>query len=186
LWNSYSRFPPRFPEYATQCVGAMTNDLLRIIEGGDSVSLRRALDASVLSGRELNTALQAAVRRGLPELIRVLVEHGADVRCRDEQTTWSLVHTAVEHRQLAAIQELVQSGVDVNTEDGQGWTPLHLAVDVEADAAEQKAVAPDTRSIRLLLELGADPKHVNKEGETAIDKAEAWNQPDLVAVLRRA
>jgi len=97
----------------------------------------------------------------------MLVGKGAKVDWRHESTGWTLLHTAVEHGMASSIRELVQLGADINAADLEGATPLHLAIDVEADAVEQKGREPDWNIVELLLGLGADTAIQDKHGKTA-------------------
>ena len=62
---------------------------------------------------------------------------------------------------------MVRLGANVDVSDATGATPLHLACDLEADAVEQTGREPDSSSVELLLELGADPSIKDNEGKTA-------------------
>jgi len=62
---------------------------------------------------------------------------------------------------LAAVKYLVEElGVDVTARDHEGSTAIHHA-----------AARGDTEMIRYLVSKGADPKAVNREGQTTIDMA---------------
>jgi ankyrin repeat protein len=62
---------------------------------------------------------------------------------------------------LAAVKYMVEElGLDVNVRDHEGNTALHHA-----------ASRGDNEMIRYLVEKGADPKAVNREGQTTVDMA---------------
>ncbi|KAI9254536.1 ankyrin repeat-containing domain protein [Phascolomyces articulosus] len=103
--------------------------------------------------------------------------------------------------QLDRVQELIESGVDVNSHDEYGYTALHAAVsynqkeileyllekggNVNIEDFEKDTplyVAETVEMARFLLDKGADPKHKNAEGVTPAQNAheEGW-QP--VALL---
>ncbi len=95
---------------------------------------------------EMRPSLHAASMTGQLEIVRSLLESGADVNERDKDFGTSLLSASQEGR-LEVVQLLIEFGADVNTPDRIGWTPLQIAsrhghIDV----------------IRLLLNHGA---HVN-------------------------
>lgn len=96
----------------------------------------------------------------------------------------SALHLAVEYYQPEIIELLCACGADANTKKPGGWTPLHLAVDIEADSAHQEGRAPSTRLIRLLLEAGADPTIEDEQGMTAGDLAVEWQHAGASELLR--
>jgi uncharacterized protein len=79
---------------------------------------------------------------------------------------------------LAAVKYLVEEiGADVNARDHEGNTVIHHA-----------ASRGDTEMIRYLVERGADPKAVNREGQTTVDMANGPVQrvqpwPDTIKYL---
>jgi len=80
--------------------------------------------------------------------------------------------------QLAAVKYLVElAGADVNARDHEGNTAMHHA-----------AARGDTEMLKYLVSKGADPKAVNREGQTTIDMANGPVQrtqpyPDTIAYL---
>jgi ankyrin repeat protein len=79
---------------------------------------------------------------------------------------------------FAAVKYLVEEvGADVNGRDHEGNTAIHHA-----------AARGDTEMIRYLVEKGADPKAVNREGRTTVDMANGPVQrvqpwPDTIKYL---
>ena len=69
------------------------------------------------------------------------------------------------------------AGADINARDHEGNTAMHHA-----------ASRGDTEMIKYLVSKGADPKAVNREGQTTIDMANGPVQrispwPDTIAYL---
>ena len=64
---------------------------------------------------------------------------------------------------------LLHAGCDVNSLNTQGNTPLHLAVTF-VPGPEQEEILKEM--LELLLDLGADTKLVNKNGQTVMDCCE--------------
>jgi len=71
--------------------------------------------------------IHCAVRRGLVELVELLIQHGANVNAADVFGNTPL-HDAVCHG-MDIVQSLVQHGSKVNIQNIDGKTPLHIAVD---------------------------------------------------------
>jgi len=69
------------------------------------------------------------------------------------------LHLAVRDGKARSVQQILDSGVDPNTADENGWTPLMEA---------SKKVR--TNILEMLLEAGANPDVVDKYGNTALLK----------------
>lgn len=86
-----------------------------------------------------------AVQLGRREIVRLLLDHGADPDARDESGQTPLL-LAVKRRHREIVGLLLEHGANVNAEDDCGRRPLLLAAE-NGDVAVAK----------LLLEAGADP-----------------------------
>ena len=98
----------------------------------------------------------------------------------------TLLHLAVWHktpvpelpvnrgvRKLPCIETMkliLHAGCEVNAVNNEGNTPLHLAVTFEPGPEQEEALK---EMLELLLDLGADTKLVNKNGQTAMDCCES-------------
>ncbi|KAM0872602.1 hypothetical protein ACQ4PT_038618 [Festuca glaucescens] len=110
------------------------------------VDLRGAKDAKG------DTVLHFAARKGCLriyrfQVMRYLIDHGADPAIADQRGTTPL-HSAAEEGHCEAVKLLLSKGVPVDPVDHQG-APLHLAI-----AKDRPEV------VKLLLEHGADPNKV--------------------------
>ncbi|XP_028854557.1 protein phosphatase 1 regulatory inhibitor subunit 16B isoform X2 [Denticeps clupeoides] len=149
---------------------------------------------------ELWTPLHAAATCGHAGLVKILIQHGADLLavnsdgnmpydlCEDDPTL-DIIETAmanrgitqeminetrasVERRMLGDIQNLLQAGEDVNQQDSQGATLLHItAANGYAQAAE------------LLLEGGARVDLRDSDGWQPLHAAACWGQMHLAELL---
>lgn len=135
----------------------MTRKLHRIVEAGSVDELAHVLAGRDAPCEELSAALHQAARLGRVAFVGALVGAGAPVDAPASPGSWRPIHTAVEHRQLEVIRELVACGADINAKSENGMTPLHLAVDVVADSVEQVGLAGGLHVVSCLLDLGADP-----------------------------
>jgi len=74
-----------------------------------------------------------------------------------------------------AVRDLVESGVELNQQDEQGWTPLNWA-----------AGKGDLETVRLLVEKGADVFKVGRDQRTPYLIALAAGHAEVVKLLRAA
>lgn len=97
------------------------------------------------------------------ELTRVL-RGLADVNCTTDGNRWNLLHIAMEPiRETVGVDTLrilIDAGVDPNSQDVHGYTPLHYA-----------ARKNDVAGIEFLCRNEADPNVINGEGVTPMQVA---------------
>ncbi len=96
--------------------------------------------------------LAYAVDGQQPEVVRWLLAAGSDVDAMDDFKTTPLMD-AVERDDLVCIELLISAGADVN----------HLS-----PTGSVLAGATSRQVVRRLLDLGADPQHLSKEGRRAL------------------
>jgi ankyrin repeat protein len=106
-----------------------------------------------------NTPLILATWLGHVEVVRVLLESGADVHAADLNMHTAL-HTAAKHGRLELCGLLLDWGAAVNTEGVSKLTALHLA-------AEDGHLSV----VKFLVERGADVRLKDDKGQTAAELA---------------
>lgn len=165
--------------------------------GKPNVAVAQALidagaDVNASGGLYMGTPLQANV--GSPEIVRLLLSHGADPRLPNESGETPL-HAVAGGGSAEVARMLIDARADVNAVDSDGATPLDgtcccqelevLQVLLERGADPNRgtplveAVANENLDVlRLLLEHGADPNR----GAPIIAAAEIGNT-ELVKLL---
>lgn len=134
---------------------------------GDTEALIRRL---VASGAVVDcvdcggaTPLYLAVARGYGRVVRLLMEHGADLFLSTERGNNAVRRAVVNGDVEMARLLLEQPGADVNHRDGDGRTALHLAASMTVRGA-----AWDLEPIiRLLLSKGGDVSIADNQGVKA-------------------
>ena len=74
-----------------------------------------------------STPLHWAVKVNHPEILKYLIEKGADVNALD-MNNYTPLGMATERRQLALIKTLISAGADVNLKGASGWPPLRYSI----------------------------------------------------------
>jgi ankyrin repeat protein len=143
---------------------------------GDTASVR----ALLMRGEDVNaaqgdgmTALHWAARRGDPELIRMLIVAGANVRATTRLGGYTAVLMAAELGHAGAIEALAGAGADVKGTTANGVTAVMLA-----------AASGEADAVKALVAHGADVNAAEPvRGETALMFAAAHHRPDTVRAL---
>ena len=145
----------------------------------------------------------APYRAGDRAVVRTLVKNGADVNARDESGDTPLMAAAL-YADTAVLELLLRAGADVNATNKAGATALMRAATFEdkarllvANGADVKARSRfgntalilaarkpgNSRTVKLLLDRGADPNAANVLGATALMAAAAAADADSVRTL---
>ncbi|KAK1636510.1 ankyrin repeat-containing domain protein [Colletotrichum phormii] len=149
------------------------------------------LDRLIASGADVNvqntaqdTALhQALNRRQIPTSL-ALLSSGARWKIKNANGT-TVLHTAVRNSAYLVVQYLLDKGADPNARDKWGQTPLFKACH-PADKDGKKANV-DLKTIRLLVERGADPTlGAWKNGSTPIHELASSGHAKELEIMAKA
>jgi ankyrin repeat protein len=107
-----------------------------------------------------------------PEVIRALVQAGADVNARDKNGETVLMYAVMgEDVNLEVVKILVQAGADVNARDERGTTVLMCA---------NQGIATKEEVLDILLKAGADVNARDKDGATILMQVGHDGQIDIL------
>jgi ankyrin repeat protein len=160
--------------------------------GNDTATIRLLLEA----GADLETPdtfigltplMNAAGNRNV-EAVKLLVAKGAKVNAVSKtqglpkiQTGtvefggWTPLLMASAFGPPEAVKLLLDAGARIDAQDYRGFTPLMLAVGTDRY---------DRRTVNMLLAHGADLRPTNHDGETALDWAHKFGDPQVIRSLK--
>jgi ankyrin repeat protein len=118
-------------------------------------------------------AASEAITFGHTDVVRTLIDAGADVTGVD-RTGINLLHWATITNRAAIIPLLANARVPIDAIDDAGFTPLMYAATVDQG---------DQRTLKALLDAGADPAIKNDDGRTALQQARHFAHPEAVRIL---
>jgi ankyrin repeat protein len=121
------------------------------------------------------TPLGLAAFMGGPDVVRLLLEHGADADDdADNQFGVRPVNAAAAAHDRETMRLLLDAGADADAQQQGGFTPLHEAAHTD-----------DVEMARLLLEAGADPSIAADDGRDAARMAADDGSAGVAALLAR-
>jgi ankyrin repeat protein len=144
----------------------------RLIEEGADVNLK---DDSEQSAYLIATSEVGDDRR----LLDLTLGAGADVNAKDSFNGTGLIRAA-ERGYPAIVARLLETDIDVDHVNRLGWTALLEAV-VLGDGGR-----PHIRTVRLLVDAGADIDIADKSGATALDHARRRGYDAIERILVEA
>lgn len=150
-----------------------------------SNGLSSAIEALLIVGADANvrvrpealteyetTPLLNAVSYGSePEVLEILIRHGADPN-NSNNYLWTPLHEAINQGAVETVEFLLKHGANPNCRNNPGWTPLMHAV--------RKG---DLRIMRLLFRSGARVNDTNNDGDSALSIAVMYGQAYAIEPL---
>ena len=140
-----------------------------LTQWGIVFSLLRGTDVEAKNDNGL-TALMLASSKGHLEIVRLLIEAGANVNAKRDD--WTALMSASRNGHAQVVRLLVDAGADVNTKGSDGWTPLMLA-----------SWEGHLEVVRLLVDAGADVNTKGSDGWTALMWASLKGHLEVVRLL---
>ena len=129
------------------------------------------LSFAALSAAEPGLQLIEAAKADAPDLVRSLIQTGADVDAREPDGATALAWAAMRSNGEVA-RVLLEAGADPNIANELGIGPLMIAIENGA-----------TGIVRLLLDRGADPNLRRENGETPLMTAARLGQVQVMRQL---
>lgn len=117
------------------------------------------------------TALIIASEIGNIEIVKLLLEYGADTDIQTENRVTALI-SAIANDHIEIVKLLLEYGADTNVQDEDGWVPLMSATEIG-----------NIEIVKLLLEYRADINIKTKNGGTALIIASQNGYIEVVKLL---
>ena len=128
--------------------------------------LNSGFDVNTVDSGGRTLLMQATIEKN-HDLMKILIEHNADVNIRD-QRQWTALHFAAQNYDFVSTKLLVENQADLNALDDYGNSVISRAL------FSSKHQSP--LLIKLLLEKGADPSLKNTSGISALNLAQTIGQ----------
>ena len=204
-----SKRPPVAPGLANTPGASGINDLSGAARSGDAARVKLLLaegkDPNVADSNGRRTPLHWAVRGNHPEVVKALIEGGANPDIGDQAGKTALEHAA-ENDMVEMTAMLIEAGADVNKRDLVGgnavlWAAglgspetLKLVVDAggEIEVKDINGLTPltwaaqtgKTASMKILIDAGADVNSVDGlNGESVLMRAARSGKIESVELL---
>ena len=113
-----------------------------------------------------------AVQSWSVEIVRLLLDSGADKNFVKDSDGWGALHHSAAYGDLDMVRFLLDSDIEMNNGDDEGLTPLHLA-----------SRGNNTEVVRVLLDAGATPNAAMDDGATPLHLASRGSHTEVVRVL---
>lgn len=163
-------------------------DFLAAVRAGDMQRVTELLGSGVdVNKRDVDgvTALMLAANK--PEMLRSLLDHGADVDVRTESEGLTALMVAATLGNPESVALLLKAGAVVDARSVSGLTALDLAAGAGAyrqELADINVLAPEhVQVVLMLLNAGASPGNVGDDGTTALWGAVESGSKDIVNAL---
>ncbi len=155
-----------------------TRGFFEVISDGNREGAENFLHAGFspnLKNEKGISLLAEAVRNGHEEIMRLLIDYGADVNEKSDDSGNTPLMDAAAKGNDTMLTELISAGAELNVQSKNGQTALILSVGRGSFPMTEK-----------LLEAGADPATTDKLGMTARKYAELFKHKEIIEALSQA
>ncbi|MBA3954883.1 ankyrin repeat domain-containing protein [Candidatus Dependentiae bacterium] len=186
ILSSLFLIPPGY-SMDTHSASPLERELIQAAKSGDLACVQALIAHAEVhinaTDENTATALHGAARNGHKEVVKLLLEKGADIDTEDENNHTPL-HSAAYAGYAEVVKLLLQKGASINTrvegnededEEEEGYTALHLA----AENGHKEVV-------ELLLKSGADINAKDEEDNTALHVAAQCGHKEVVELLLKS
>ncbi|XP_014681997.1 PREDICTED: serine/threonine-protein phosphatase 6 regulatory ankyrin repeat subunit B-like [Priapulus caudatus] len=136
------------------------------IRGNPALHLALRIEEDVLEKQPTMSATQLAAKREvIHDIVKELLEHGADPSMPEQTWGKTALHIACSKGQLSIARELLIFAADPNIRDSDGNTPLHLL----RDGVTRNSMSHEIAAV--LLQYGAQADITNHSGDTLLHYA---------------
>jgi uncharacterized protein len=107
-----------------------TMDLIEAAKQGDMTALSGAFKKGTdinLQDNDMVTALMHASALGHIDIVKFLIEKGADINAKNSWAGWNALIYSSMNGKTETVKYLIEKGADVNTKDNEGKTALMYA-----------------------------------------------------------
>jgi len=170
--------------------GADVNATIDVSSNSRGITMIMFGKGLVDNRRGITPLMVAALKNENPEVLRTLIESGANVNAADRRGATPLMWAAKEYSTLDVLRVLIEKGANVNAADADGKTPLMFALNnlrfliengADVNAADKRGRTPLILAARrnsnhyilpILIENGANVMAKDEDGKMALDYAE--------------
>lgn len=159
-------------------MGAIMTAVMKAVQKNDVA----AIDKLIAGGADVNeldggdAPLVMAAYLGHSEIVRKLLEAGADVKAVDPSMKATALHAAAYAGRTEAARLLIEHGIDIDKQGPRnGYTALH-------DAIWQNNI--DTA--KVIIEGGANLALKSHDGETPLEFAKSKRRKEIIALIEQA
>jgi ankyrin repeat protein len=147
-------------------------EILKAIRSNDLAALRAMNRQELVETRDQHSwsSLHYAALYGSEQAVKIVLDAGADPNARNQSGATPLILAAYSFEKTRL---LVDKGADVNAKANNGTTSLFVATGSPANE----------RTVRYLLDKGADVKYLLPGGEDYLMRAAERTDPNLVRLL---
>jgi ankyrin repeat protein len=119
------------------------------------------------------TLLMLAAAMGRDQMVRVLIDRGADLHALGGEEQFTALHAAIMQEHLAVAQTLLARGAKVNQASASGLTPLMMAV-----------ATGSVPMVEAILAQNPDVNARTPQGGSALGGAQQAGMEKIVALLQ--